>query len=89
LTSDGGPILARDLDERLRFGELIEQYLADSRRGKNTQFPPADLLRQSLYSHLAGYEDVNGAKRLAQRADLPAYRFQEDPGSRGSADIFH
>jgi hypothetical protein len=28
------------------------------------QFPLADLLRQSVYSRLAGYEDVNDAERL-------------------------
>jgi hypothetical protein len=39
VTSDGGLILVRELDERLGFGELIQQHLTDSRRGKNTQFP--------------------------------------------------
>ena len=55
----------RELDERLGFGELIKQHLTDSRRGKNTQFPFADLLRQSVYSRLAGYEDLNDAQRLS------------------------
>ncbi len=36
VTSDGGLVLVRELDERLGFGELIEEYLTDSRRGKNT-----------------------------------------------------
>jgi hypothetical protein len=54
VTSDGGLILVRELDERLGFGELIPQHLTDSRRGKNTQFPLGDLLRQSVYSRLAG-----------------------------------
>lgn len=36
VTSDGGLILVRELDE-LGFGELIEQHLAASRRGKNTR----------------------------------------------------
>src|SRR5712692_8501141 len=66
VTSDGGLILIRELDERLGFGGLIEQCLTDSRRGKNTQFPFADLLRQSIYSRLAGYEDLNDAQRLSQ-----------------------
>jgi hypothetical protein len=66
VTSDGGLILVRALDERLGFGELIAQHLTDSRRGKNTQLSMADLLRQSVYSRLAGYEDVNDAERLSQ-----------------------
>jgi len=60
----------RELDDRLGFSELIEQHLTDT-RGKNTQLPLADLLRQSVYSRLAGYEDVNDAERLSQD---PAFR---------------
>src|ERR1035441_352936 len=70
VTSDGGLVLVRELDERLGFGELIERHLADA-RGKNTQLTLADLLRQSVYSRLAGYEDVNDAERLSQD---PAFR---------------
>ena len=66
ITSDGGLILVRELDERLGFGELIARHLTDSRRGKNTPLPLADLLRQSVYSRIAGYEDVNDAERLSQ-----------------------
>ena len=42
VTSDGGLILVRELDERLGFGELIAQHLTDSRSGKNMQLPLAD-----------------------------------------------
>jgi hypothetical protein len=63
VTSDGGLILVWELDERLGFGELIEQHLTDS-SGNNARFPFADLLRQSVYSRLAGYEDVNDAEWL-------------------------
>jgi hypothetical protein len=66
VTSDGGLILVRELDERLGLGDLIDQHLVDRRQGKNTQFALADLLRQSVYSRLAGYEDVNDAERLSQ-----------------------
>src|SRR3989442_1811450 len=84
VTSDGGLILVRELDERLGFGALIEQHLTDSRRGKNTQFPFADLLRQSVYSRLAGYEDLNDAERLSQD---PAFRLigSEKVWDRGAA----
>src|SRR5216684_4292563 len=66
VTSDGGLLVVRELDERLRLSELVDRHLRDSRRGKNIQLPLADLLRQSIYSRLAGYEDVNDAARLAQ-----------------------
>jgi hypothetical protein len=66
VTSDGGLILVRELDERLGLSVLIERHLIDSRRGKNVQLPLSDLLRQSVYSRLAGYEDVNDAERLSQ-----------------------
>ena len=65
MTSDAGLILVRELDEHLGMNQLIEQHLTDSRRGKNTQLPLADLLRQSVYSRLAGYEDVNDAERVS------------------------
>jgi hypothetical protein len=65
VTSDGGLILVRELDERLGFGELMERHLTGA-RGKNTQLPLTDLVRQSVYSRLAGYEDVNDAERLSQ-----------------------
>ena len=62
VTSDGGLLLVRKLDEWLGFGGLIEQHLADT-RGKNTQLPLTGLMRQSVYSRLAGYEDLNDAER--------------------------
>jgi len=84
VTSDGGLILVRELDERLGSGDLIAQHLTDSRRGKNTQLPLADLLRQSVYSRIAGYEDVNDAERLSQD---PTFRLigSEKIWERGAA----
>ena len=61
----------RELEERLGFGALIAQRLTDSRRGKNTKFPFADLLLQSVYSRLAGYEDLDHAERLSHE---PAFQ---------------
>lgn len=66
-----------------RSWELIEQYLTDS-RGKNSQFCFADLPRQSVYSRLAGYEDLNDAERLFQD---PTFRLigSEKIWDRGAA----
>jgi hypothetical protein len=65
ITSDTGLLLVRKLDERLGLDQLISDNLTDNRRGKNTQLPLPDLLRQSIYSRLAGYEDLNDAKCLS------------------------
>ena len=72
------------MDERLGFGDLVAQHLADSRRGKNTQLPLADLFRQSVYSRIAGYEDVNDAERVSQD---PTFRLlgSEKTWDRGAA----
>jgi len=78
VTSGGGLILVRELDERLGFRGLMEQPAAGpTLRGKNTQLPLAGLLRQSVYSRLAGYEDVNPAGRD------PAAFPRSDPARRG------
>ena len=66
VTSDGGLILVRELDERLGLGDLMAEHLSDSRRGENTQRPLVDLFRQSVYSRITGYEDVKDAKWLSQ-----------------------
>ena len=65
VTSDGGLLLVRELDERLGLGKLIDEHLTDSRQGSNKKFPLADLVRQSVYSRLAGYEDLNDAVRVS------------------------
>ncbi len=83
VTSDGGLLLVRELDERLGFSDLIAQHITDP-RGKNTQFPLADLVRQSIYRRLAGYEDVNDAEQLSHD---PTFRLigSEQLWERGAA----
>ena len=48
MTSDGGLILIRELDEQLGLEKLIAEQLSDSRQGLNKQFTLADLLRHSI-----------------------------------------
>ncbi len=83
VTFNGGLILVRELDERLGCGELVEQHLSDS-RASNARLPFADLLRQSVYSRLAGYEDVNDAEQLSRD---PTFRLigSEKHWDRGAA----
>ena len=72
MTSDGGLLLVRELDEPLGLSELIAEHLTDP-RGKNTQLPMADLLRQAADLLL------QVAYLLSQAADLPTVHNAPDP----------
>jgi len=65
VTTDAGLLAYRELDEALGLTEMGTELFTDSRQGSNKQHLLVPLLRQSIYSRLAGYEDVNDAERLA------------------------
>ena len=65
ISSDGGLLLYRELDEALSLFDKTVRFLRDTRKGKNGVHTLMGLLRQSVFSRLAGYEDVNDAARLS------------------------
>jgi hypothetical protein len=65
ISSDGGLLLFRELDDVLGLHDLMGEHLQDTRNGHNRLHSMVALSRQSIFSRLAGYEDVNDADRLA------------------------
>ena len=65
ISSDGGLLVMRELDDALGLSDLASAALRDTRRGKNAVHRLDGLFRQSVFGRLAGYEDVNDADRLA------------------------
>ncbi len=61
VTSNGGLLAYRDLDYALGLFHTVSAVFIDKRTGRNIQHDMPTLLRQSIYSRLAGYEDVNDA----------------------------
>ena len=66
ITSDAGLLACRELDDALSLTDTAKEYLKESRTGKNILHKLTPLLRQSIYSRLAGYDDTNDADRLSQ-----------------------
>ncbi len=64
ITSDGGLLAYRELDDVLGLTTSGGERLAEARTGKNRRHLLVGLLRQSVFGRLAGYEDVNDAERL-------------------------
>ncbi len=65
LSSDGGLLVMRELDDTLGLSDLAAAALRDARRDKNTVHRLDGLFRKSVFGRLSGYEDVNDADRLA------------------------
>jgi Transposase DDE domain group 1 len=66
ITSDGGLLAYRELDDAVGLTDTGADTLADARTGKNGRHLLGGLLRQSVFGRLAGYEDVNDAVRLCR-----------------------
>src|SRR3712207_689303 len=58
ITSDGGLLAYRELDDALGLTSMAVSALAEGRHGRNISHRLLGLLRQAVYGRLAGYEDV-------------------------------
>jgi hypothetical protein len=64
-SSDGGLVLLKAIDERLRLTETVAACLTDPRQPGKVAHSVLDLLRQRVFGLAAGYLDGNDAARLA------------------------
>jgi hypothetical protein len=85
LTSDGGLLAYRDLDDALRLIDSVTDVFCDKRTGRNIQHAIPTLLRQSVYSRLAGYEDVNDAERLSADPVMRAITGKNDKSKQAAS----
>ena len=86
ITSDGGLLAYRELDDALGLTAMAASALAEGRRGKNIRHRLLGLLRQAVYGRLAGYEDVNDAERLARDPGHARHRRPGGPRPAGGLD---
>ena len=73
ITSDAGLLAFRELDDALDLTPIASDYLQESRTGRNIRHHLVPLLRQSIYSRLAGYDDTNQNVRCRTSFPRPSH----------------
>ena len=64
ISSDGGALLLRQMDDRLELSERFAALLPDARDARKVRHDRREQLRQRLYQIALGYPDCNDADRL-------------------------
>ena len=64
-SSDGGAVLLKACDERLRLTERMARCFRDGRQAGKVMHTLHDLIRQRVFAIACGYADCNDAARLA------------------------
>ena len=85
VTSDAGLLAYRELDGVLGLFDLVYKDLSDVRTGRNVQHGFETLLRQSVYSRLARYEDVNDATRMSKDPAMRALTRKKKVGKNAAS----
>jgi len=70
VSSDGGALLLRAADRKLRLSESLQGALRDTRRRASCDHSQQVLLRQRIYGLALGYEDLNDHTTLREDLSL-------------------
>lgn len=70
ISSDGGAVLLRQLDDRLGLTARLAELLPDDRARERCRHDRLEQLRQRVYQIVLGYEDCNDADQLRHDAAL-------------------
>lgn len=79
ITSDGGVVLLRQVDQRIGLTERLAQRLPDPRDPARCDHRLRDLLRQRIYGLALGYEDLNDHPGLRQDIAVPTAVDRDTP----------
>jgi len=66
LSSDGGIILARQVEEKVKICQDMADFLTDNRDQTKVKHSLSQLISQRIYQIIAGYEDSNDSNKLRQ-----------------------
>jgi Transposase DDE domain group 1 len=83
-SSDGGAILLRAADRRLRLTEGLAACLVDQRQPGKVEHEVEELLAQRIYGIACGYADANDAARLGED---PVHKLLVGRDPVGGADL--
>jgi Transposase DDE domain group 1 len=87
ITSDGGAVLLREVDNRSRLLSRFAACFSDSRDQGRVEHSVEDLVRQRVYGLALGYEDLNDHDDLRRDPLLAAVVGKTDPtGARRSRE---
>jgi len=64
ITSDGGVVLLREMDRRLKLTKSIAHRLSDKRNKRQIRHDYLSMIRQRIYGICLGYEDLNDHQSL-------------------------
>jgi hypothetical protein len=79
VTSDGGGLLLREVEDKFRFIEQFAACFTDYRDPDSTEHPLIDLVKQRVFGLCLGYEDLNDHDQLRHDPLLALLVGKKDP----------